>query len=148
MGGNLLLDIGPKADGTIPEAQVHLLKELGKWTSKHAEAIFGTTAGMPLGHFYGPSTLSKDSTTLYLFVNSTAAKNVSIKGLDNQIVSAEILGSNQTLAPQIVGKISWSHVPGLVYLEIPEVAQDTYVTVIKIKLKGNLKLYRGKGGFD
>jgi alpha-L-fucosidase len=148
MGGNLLLDIGPKADGTIPKEQVHLLKELGRWTRKHAEAIYGTTAGMPAGHFYGPTTLSKDSTTLFLFVNSTAAKNISIKGLDNAIVSAEILGSNQTLAPQIVGKISWSHVPGLVYLEIPEAAQDTYVTVVKIKLKGKLKLYRGKGGFE
>jgi alpha-L-fucosidase len=148
MGGNLLLDIGPKADGTIPKEQVHLLKELGRWTRKHAEAIYGTTAGMPAGHFYGPTTLSKDSTTLFLFVNSTAAKNISIKGLDNAIVSAEILGSNQTLAPQIVGKISWSHVPGLVYLEIPEAAQDDYVTVVKIKLKGKLKLYRGKGGFE
>lgn len=148
LGGNLLLDIGPKADGTIPKEQVHLLKELGRWTRKHAEAIYGTTAGMPAGHFYGPTTLSKDSTTLYLFVNSTAARNISIKGLDNGIVSAEILGSNQTLAPQIVGKISWSHVPGLVYLEIPEAAQDAYVTVVKIKLKGKLKLYRGKGGFE
>lgn len=148
MGGNLLLDIGPKADGTIPKEQIHLLKELGRWTRKHAEAIYGTTAGMPAGHFYGPTTLSKDSTTLYLFVNSTAARNISIKGLDNGIVSAEILGSNQTLAPQIVGKISWSHVPGLVYLEIPEAAQDAYVTVVKIKLKGKLKLYRGKGGFE
>jgi alpha-L-fucosidase len=36
----------------------------------------------------------------------------------------------------------------LVYLEIPDAAQDTYVTVIKIKLKGKLKLYRGKGGFE
>ncbi|MCF8255484.1 MAG: alpha-L-fucosidase [Bacteroidia bacterium] len=148
MGGNLLLDIGPKADGTIAKEQVHLLKELGRWTRKHAEAIYGTTAGLPAGHFYGPSTLSKDSTTLYLFVNSTAAKNISIKGLDNAIVSAEILGLNQTLAPQIVGKISWSHVPGLVYLEIPDSAHDTYVTVVKIKLKGKLKLYRGKGGFE
>jgi alpha-L-fucosidase len=148
MGGNLLLDIGPKADGTIPKEQIHLLKELGRWTRKHSEAIYGTTAGMPAGHFYGPTTLSKDSNTLYLFVNSTAARNISIKGLDNGIVSAEILGSNQPLAPQIVGKISWSHVPGLVYLEIPEAAQDTYVTVVKIKLKGKLKLYRGKGGFE
>ncbi|HUN04905.1 MAG TPA: alpha-L-fucosidase, partial [Niabella sp.] len=38
MGGNLLLDIGPKADGTIPEEQVTILKEMGRWTKKHAEA--------------------------------------------------------------------------------------------------------------
>lgn len=44
MGGNLLLDIGPKADGTIPEEQVAILKELGRWTKKYSEAIYGTRA--------------------------------------------------------------------------------------------------------
>ena len=47
MGGNLLLDIGPKADGTIPEEQVNILKELGRWTNKHQEAIYSTSAGIP-----------------------------------------------------------------------------------------------------
>lgn len=148
MGGNLLLDIGPKADGTIPEEQVHLLKELGKWTKQNEEAIFGTIAGLPQGHFYGPSTLSKDSTILYLFVAGTNAQNIYIKGLDNKILSAEILGSNQSLKPQIVGKISWSPVPGLVYFEIPETAKTSYMNVIKIILDKPLKLYRGKGGFN
>ncbi len=148
MGGNLLLDIGPKADGTIPEEQVHLLKELGKWTKQNEEAIFGTIAGLPQGHFYGPSTLSKDSTVLYLFVAGTNAQNIYLKGLDNKILSAEILGSNQNLMPQIVGKISWSPVPGLVYFEIPETAKTTYMNVIKITLDKPLKLYRGKGGFN
>ncbi len=148
MGGNLLLDIGPKADGTIPEEQVHLLKELGKWTKQNEEAIFGTIAGLPQGHFYGPSTLSKDSTVLYLFVAGTNAQNIYIKGLDNKILNAEILGSNQSLKPQIVGKISWSPVPGLVYFEIPETAKTTYMNVIKITLDKPLKLYRGKGGFN
>ena len=41
-GGNLLLDIGPKADGTIPEEQVTILQELGKWTKKHSSAIYKT----------------------------------------------------------------------------------------------------------
>ena len=59
-GGNLLLDIGPKGDGTIPEEQVEILKGLGEWTHKHKEAIYGTIAGIPKEHFYGPSTLSKD----------------------------------------------------------------------------------------
>jgi alpha-L-fucosidase len=68
MGGNLLLDIGPKADGTIPEEQVNILEELGRWTAKHAEAIYGTNAGIPKDCYAGPSTLSNDSTILYLFV--------------------------------------------------------------------------------
>ncbi len=46
MGGNLLLDIGPREDGSIPDEQVRVLKEIGRWTSKHEEAIYGTEAGL------------------------------------------------------------------------------------------------------
>jgi len=148
MGGNLLLDIGPRADGTIPEEEVNILKTLGRWNRKHEEAVFGTVGGLPPGHFHGPSSLSKDSTTLYLFVTSTGARNVSIKGLDNKIVSAEVLGKSAKIKPHIVGKIYWSPVPGIVYLEIPESEQDEYVTVLKLKLDGPVKLHRGKGGLE
>ena len=40
LGGNLLLDIGPRADGIIPQEEIALLKELGRWTSKHEEAVY------------------------------------------------------------------------------------------------------------
>ncbi len=146
MGGNLLLDIGPKADGTIPAQQVHILKELGKWNRKHQEAVFSSIAGLPAGHFYGPSTLSKDSQTLYLFLSSTQAATCYLKGLQNKIIHAEVLGTGLQIKPTVVGKISWSQVPGLVYFDIPPALQDNYLTVLKLQLDGTLKLYRGKGG--
>ena len=40
--GNLLLNIGPMADGTIPEIQKKCLLELGKWLEVNGEAIYGT----------------------------------------------------------------------------------------------------------
>jgi alpha-L-fucosidase len=40
--GNLLLDVGPEADGTITELQVERLRGLGQWLSTNGEAIFGT----------------------------------------------------------------------------------------------------------
>jgi len=40
--GNLLLDIGPEADGTIPAVQLERLKILGKWMAQNGEAIYGT----------------------------------------------------------------------------------------------------------
>jgi alpha-L-fucosidase len=42
-GGNYLLNVGPKADGTFPEESVQRLKEIGKWMQKNGEAIYGTT---------------------------------------------------------------------------------------------------------
>ncbi len=40
--GNLLLNVGPMADGTIPEIQAGRLRALGAWLGKNGEAIFGT----------------------------------------------------------------------------------------------------------
>ena len=146
-GGNLLFDIGPREDGWIPTEQVHLLKELGKWTNKHETAIFSTIAGLPPGHFYGPSTLSKDSSTLYLFVANANAGRLVIKGLINKIQSIKVIGANQPLAHKIVGKISWSPVPGLVYIDgVPAGAMDEYMTVLEVKLDGPVRLYKGQGG--
>jgi len=40
--GNLLLNIGPKSDGTIPEGQVNVLFEMGRWLDINGEGIYGT----------------------------------------------------------------------------------------------------------
>ena len=145
-GGNLLLDIGPKQDGTIPDEQVNILKELGAWNKRNGTAIFNTIGGIPQGHFYGPTTLSKDSTTLYLFLHGKTSGPVMVKGLDNKIKSIEVLGSGATLKSKVVGKISWSPVPGLVYIDVPATILDKYITVLKVTLDKPVKLYRGKGG--
>jgi alpha-L-fucosidase len=40
--GNLLLNIGPRSDGTIPEEVQQVLLEVGAWLSINGEAIYGT----------------------------------------------------------------------------------------------------------
>lgn len=147
-GGNLLLDMGPMEDGTIPPQQVRVLKELGAWNKKNGEAVFHTVAGIPQGHFYGPTTLSKDSTVVYLFLQGKNAGPVTIKGLKNKIKNITIPGFGGTLEHKIVGKISWSHVPGIVYIEVPQSALDKYVTVLRLQLEGPVSLYKGRGGFN
>ncbi|OAG09233.1 alpha-L-fucosidase [Paraphaeosphaeria sporulosa] len=41
--GNLLLNIGPRADGTIPQPEIDALREAGVWIAAHEEAVFNTT---------------------------------------------------------------------------------------------------------
>ena len=156
MGGNLLLDIGPKADGTIPDEQVAILKEFGRWTHKHASAIYATYAGLPEGHYHGSSTFSKDSLTLNLFVPSPQGQDLKsspltmqifIKGLKNKPQSIRLIGSDSQLVIHEVGKISWSSVPGTLFLDIPVNQMDPMISVIEIKFNEPVQLYRGKGGF-
>lgn len=40
--GNLLLNVGPRSDGTIPEEEQQILREVGSWLKLNGEAIYGT----------------------------------------------------------------------------------------------------------
>lgn len=42
---NLLLNIGPQPDGTLPEMALNRLAEMGKWLNKYGESIYATVAG-------------------------------------------------------------------------------------------------------
>jgi len=44
-GGNYLLNIGPKPDGSIPEESVEVLEAVGKWLDTNGKAIYGTERG-------------------------------------------------------------------------------------------------------
>ena len=142
MGGNLLLDIGPKEDGSIDQRQVRILEEFGRWTGKHAPAIFGSRAGIGFDYFHGPSTLSADGRTLYLFLDGRPNEDVMVKGLDNQVLRARVVGNDAPVAHRVVGKHSWSKVPGLLHLEVPEDALDPVVTVLALELDAPVSLFR------
>lgn len=142
MGGNLLLDIGPRADGTICPEQVALLEQLGRWTGKHAEAIYGTRAGLPAGHFRGPTALSADRQTLYLYLDGQPHGPVMLKGIRNEVRGITVVGTQQNLDWDIKMKLSWSEKPGILYIPVPEEVQDPDVTVLAVHLDGPLALYR------
>ncbi|GGJ06491.1 glycosyl hydrolase [Streptomyces brasiliensis] len=143
-GGNLLLDIGPREDGTILPEQAERLEGLGAWIARHSDAVYGTVAGLPPGHHYGPSTLSADRRTLYLVCFDAPRETVSVRGLRNRIRRVSVVGTGTELGHRVTGGLH--EVPGVTWLEAPGPDDvDEYATVLALELDGELDLYRGTG---
>ena len=143
-GGNLLLDVGPREDGTITEAQTERLEGLGSWIARHEAAVYGTVAGLPAGHHYGPSTLSADRRTLYLTCFDAPRETVSVRGLRTPVRRVTVLGTGAEPAHHVTGGLH--EVPGVLWIDAPAAADvDPHATVLAVELDGELDLYRGAG---
>jgi alpha-L-fucosidase len=128
-GGNLLLDIGPKPDGTIPAEQIKILQDLGAWNKKHAEAIFGTRAGICGSNFQGKTTISVDGKTIYVFVENVPTEDVEIRNLAQQPKMVRVIGTDLAL------KYKLDSSSGVTYISIDENQLDPMVTVIALEFE-------------
>jgi alpha-L-fucosidase len=145
-GGNLLLDFGPREDGTFPDEQLAIFRHLARWNRKHHAAVFPTGPGLPLGHYEGASTLARDGRTLYLFAFSTPLESIPVSGIRNRILGCRVLGGPE-LGCRKLGGASWHDIPGILWIDAPPTeALDPDCTVIEIELDGPLNLFRGAGG--
>ncbi|UIR57514.1 alpha-L-fucosidase [Sphingobacterium sp. SRCM116780] len=123
MGGNLLVDIGPREDGTIPEQQVQILKELGRWTSKYKEGIYGTRAGIASKFLTDKNAFSKDGKTLYVYMDNIKDKLV-LTGLYTKPTSVRFVGNKE--------KINVKYDGYTLNLNLPTDNFDPAVTVVAI----------------
>jgi len=146
MGGNLLLNVGPTPDGTIRPEQVAILKKIGVWTHKYAEAIYGTIPGPARIHYGFPSTLSKDRKTLYLCVFNSPVNQILFKGLINKPKKITLMATGEELKRERVGGAPWMHIPGVLFITLPKGLEVGYGTVVKIEMDEPIKLYTGKPG--
>lgn len=142
MGGNMLLDIGPNEDGSLQPEQVARLEGLGDWIRPHAEAIYGTIAGLPAGLFYGASTFSRDRKTLYLFVFDMPIDQIAVKGLKVKPNRISCLGSGEDLTSNMIGGLG--ETPGILWIDVPKEANPN-ATILKLKFDEPVEPYVGQG---
>ena len=142
-GGNLLLDIGPYEDGSLQPEQVDRLEGLGKWTKKHAEAIYGTRRGLPPGLFYGPTSFSKDRKILFLYFFDRPIDQLAVKGLRSKVARASVVGTDRTLPVSVTGGLGIT--PGVTWIDFGDAEVDPNATVVKLEFEEPADVYFGTG---
>ena len=65
-GANLLMNIGPQANGELPELALDRLKGMGEWLNRYGETVYGTTAGDVMKADWGTTT--RKGNTLYVHI--------------------------------------------------------------------------------
>ncbi len=126
-GGNLLYNVGPKPDGSLPAEFVDSVAEVGGWLRRNGEAIYGTRRGVSELITLGYMTVK--GSTAYLLVLFWPGAELHLSGLANRVRSARFLADGAPITVRQVGE--HIHLTGL-----PERPPDPLATVITLDLEG------------
>ncbi|HEX8341332.1 MAG TPA: alpha-L-fucosidase [Tepidisphaeraceae bacterium] len=130
--GALLLNISPRADGTIPDEQQKLLLEIGAWLEVNGEAIYGTRPWTQPSD--GPARFTTKGDTLYAtFVSSEVNEEVTVKALatgkvEGKVTDVSLVGG---------GKLTFNQTDAGLQIELPAETPTIYpaVKISGLKLK-------------
>jgi alpha-L-fucosidase len=138
-GGNLLLDIGPAADGTIPVIMQQRLMEIGRWLKINGEAIYGTRAFIKSkkDEQINPQTnknifFTKKNNEFYVICLDWPKNDIVLKGInDTHNAKASLLGSDK--------KVSLRESGADLYITAPLLTPDDSQLAYVFKISGIIK---------
>jgi alpha-L-fucosidase len=133
-GGNFLLNVGPTAEGVIPEPSVERLQQMGAWMKVNGEAIYGTTASpfkeqLPWGR--ATTRTAGKTTTLYLHVFDWPKDGKLAVPLAAKVSRATLLAGGKKLDVSAGG--------GGLTITVPDAAPDPLSSTIVLKLAAPLR---------
>jgi alpha-L-fucosidase len=131
-GGNMLLNVGPKGDGTIPEDNIARLHEIGAWLRTYGSSIYGSVAGpfdyLPWG------TATRKGNTVYLQIFHWPEDGHLRVPLLNRVKKAVLLGPGgpQRLTTSQDGS-------NRLIVNLPGAVPDPIANVVALTLEGDPK---------
>lgn len=139
-GVNLLLNIGPKPDGSVPEECISILKELSRWMKINSEAVYETKAS-PFEADFSFGWVSQKENNLYLYIDKPQ-ETINIFGLKNKILSAKTMSGES---------VDFCVKNGNVSFNLNNIEFDSAVTVLKLQLdtvpQVSEKLFQQENGY-
>jgi alpha-L-fucosidase len=136
MGGNLLLNVSPFGDGSVPQWQIDNLDAIASWTQRHIDCVVGTDAGLEPWQFHGPTTRRGD--TVFLFCPMRPQEMAILRGVRGlKVASVRAVGTDTPLTwnlrlsalDRIIGG---PDVLCDVLIDTPSSALDDVMTVIEV----------------
>jgi alpha-L-fucosidase len=122
-GGNYLLNIGPRGDGSVPEESVRILTETGQWMEHNGHTIYESEPCRV--HSSEFANFTRKGNTLYMHVHFWPGETVALGGLKNKVLGARLLTSGKLLEFQ-------QEQFRVRFTGLPKTAPDHPVTVLAI----------------
>jgi alpha-L-fucosidase len=137
-GGRLLLNVGPRGDGSLAPEQAARLDAIAGWMDGYRESILGTSAGLAPWQFYGPST--RRGGRIYLHLLSRPYETVTVRGLPIRRVRRAVelrSGTALDLATRcpIVDELFNQDPTGEVTIRVPGSLLDDLATVVALDVE-------------
>ncbi len=135
-GGNLLLNVGPRADGTFPPQAVERMEGIARWMKLHGEAIHGTRASPFTDLGWGRCTQKRDGSDTRLFLHVfdwPIDGKLIVPGLGNDSFQASLLANGRALTAERAGPDLW--------VWLPEQPTDVDCPVVELRVKGEPVIY-------
>ena len=137
-GGNYLLNLGPKADGSIPAPARKVFEGIGDWLSRNAQAIRGSERAAMETNFNVVGRWTVKGKAAYLHAFAWPGSEMAIGGLRTRVKSARLLATGRKVRFQQKGN-------RLIMKGLPEKAPDSPATVIALECASKPRQTLGAG---
>ncbi len=134
-GGNYLLNVGPTAEGVIPQESVDILAKVGDWMKTNSECIYGTTAS-PYKMEFKWGNITRKPGKLYLGIINWPASDFYLEGLKNKVKKVYLLSDKRQKALPFEESYNSDSDHHRLKIDLPETAPDKVVSVVVVEIEG------------